>query len=262
MLSDGGRYVRRPDFAPFALYYRNFLGPDRGSDIYVGQFWSLCVEEQFYLVWPLVIYFCSKRFRIPIISGIFLTTLFLRSHLLARGVPVYIVERLTYCRMDDLVAEAAIAVLIRHGIAPVVLKRLCWSAIAIGGVGLLVVGRAGTSIHQSHFVTVGLSCYALFYGGVVGMCSRKFGNTASRILGSSFLKAISKRSYAMYVFHLVPLYALHKLLSQMWVLPLRPLPAIGVMLMLGLVTYGPAWLSWKYLEAPILRLKDWEWFAK
>ena len=34
------------------------------------------------------------------------------------------------------------------------------------------------------------------------------------------------------------------------------------MVLVGLVTYGMAWISWKFLEEPVLRLKKWEWFVR
>lgn len=108
---------------------------------------------------------------------------------------------------------------------------------------------------------MGLTCFALFYGGVVGLSARSTGNVASSFLELPLFRAISKRSYAMYVFHLVPLYASYKLLLRMKLFPLGTLSALLVMLTIGLITYGLSWLSWKYLEEPILRLKDWEWFS-
>ena len=101
--------------APFVFYYRNFLGPDRASDIYVGQFWSLCVEEQFYLVWPLVLYFTAKRLRIPLILFLMCTAFLCRAYLLSRGVDGYVIYRLPFCHMDVLLAGALVAVLIRQG---------------------------------------------------------------------------------------------------------------------------------------------------
>ncbi len=256
------RSLSRIGFAPFALYYRNFLGGDFASDIYFGQFWSLCVEEQFYLVWPLIIYFCPKQLRMPLIFVLFFAALFLRTYLLSHHTDTYLIYRLTYCRMDDLVAGAALAVLIRHNVRPVFLNKLCWSATIIGGIGLYFVGRVGSPGYEIRMYTVGLTFFALLYGGVVGLCARGSGKIASALLSGSFLRAISKRSYAMYVFHLVPLYAFYKLLANMRLLPLRVPLALLVILMIGLITYGMAWLSWRYLESPFLRLKGWEWFAK
>lgn len=191
--------------APFALYYRNFLGGDFASDIYFGQFWSLCVEEQFYLAWPLIIYICPKRLRMPLICLVFVLALFLRTYLLLHHTDTYLIYRLTYCRMDDLVAGAALAVLVRHDMPLRVFNKLCWSATIVGGVGLYFVGRVGSPGYDIRMYTLGLTFFALFYGGIVGLCARNSGRIASALLGGSFLGAISKRSYAMYVFHLVPL---------------------------------------------------------
>ena len=39
-------------------YNDDFFDPD---PLWVGHFWSLGVEEHFYLVWPLIVYLCSRR---------------------------------------------------------------------------------------------------------------------------------------------------------------------------------------------------------
>ncbi len=248
--------------APFVFYYRNFLGPDRASDIYVGQFWSLCVEEQFYLVWPLVLYFTAKRLRIPLILFLMCTAFLCRAYLLSRGVDGYVIYRLPFCHMDVLLAGALVAVLIRQGVGKSTLRRLSWSAIGIGAIGIFFVGAVGSQGYEMRLHTIGMTWFALLCGGMVGLGARGSGRGMTFILGSSFLGAISKRSYAMYVFHLVPLYLSYKLLARIHRLPLHVFPALLVMLMTGLVTYGMAWLSWRYFEEPMLRLKKWEWWAE
>ena len=102
---------------PFALYYRNFLGPDHASDIYIGQFWSLCVEEQFYLVWPVVLYFLTKRWRLPLIMLLIAAAFCLRIYFSSIGKDSYIIYRLPMCHMDVLFAGAMLAALTRIGIA-------------------------------------------------------------------------------------------------------------------------------------------------
>ena len=244
--------------APFVLYYRNFLGPDRASDIYIGQFWSLCVEEQFYLLWPLVLYFTAKRLRMPLILFLMCTAYFCRAYLFWRGVDGYVIYRLPYCHMDVLLAGALVAVLTRRGMKEKMLRQFCLAGIVLGIAGLAVVETLPPNVV---LYPLGLTSTALLFGGVVGLCIRGVGRAAGAVLGSPVLEAISKRSYAMYVFHLVPLYASYKLLLRLKLLPLGMLPALLIILGVGLVTYGMAWLSWRFLEEPVLQLKKWEWWT-
>lgn len=248
-------------FAPFALYYRNFLGADWTSDVYIGQFWSLCVEEQFYLIWPLVIYFLPKRFRISFIILLMFIALGLRAYLSSRGTPIYLIFRLPFCHMDGLLGGAAVAVLTRQGIGEALIRKICGSAALAGAIGMTIVwGRP--QYLGFMLLPIALTCTSLLFGGIVGFCAKSHGRVVSLVLGSSFLRAISTRSYAMYVFHLVPLYASVILLSRWKRIPVRLFPVLLLILGIGLVTYGLAWLSWRYFEEPILRLKKWEWFVK
>jgi peptidoglycan/LPS O-acetylase OafA/YrhL len=248
------RTFRSIGFAPYALYYRNFLGPDRVSDYTVGHFWSLCVEEQFYLVWPLVIYFCAKRFRIALVVLLTVTAFVCRSYSLHRGMDVYIVERLPFCRMDSLLGGAAIAIGLREWSTNFV-RRVSWIGIVFGFIGVAVCGPIGTWQNDHYFPRIGFTACALLFAGLVGICATGLSKLPARILASSFLRAISTRSYAMYVFHLIPLWGTVLLLQHRNQTPTRTV-WLGLIVVITLVTYGLAWLSWRFLEQPVLRLKD------
>jgi peptidoglycan/LPS O-acetylase OafA/YrhL len=253
---------REIGLAPFALYYRNFLGPDRASDIYIGQFWSLCVEEQFYLVWPVVLFFLPKRWRLPLIVLLIAAAFCFRVYFSSIGMNPYIIYRLPICHMDVLLAGASLAVLTRIGIADRAFRGFCWIAFFVGIAGLLILDTSLAP--QLNFILSPLSITssAFMFAGLVGICIRAEGSRVRAFLGSDILGAISKRSYAMYVFHLLPLYASFVLLGRAKLLPNRSIAALVLMVLVGLVTYGMAWVSWKFLEEPVLRLKKWEWFVR
>ncbi len=248
-------------FAPFAFYYRNFLSGDWTSDVYIGQFWSLCVEEQFYLVWPLIIYFLPKYLRMPLIIVLMFVALGLRAYLSWRGVDPYLIFRITFCHMDGLLVGAAVAVLTRSGVGAGRLKRVCTVLAYAGAAGMALVW-ACPQLLRFMVLPLALTSIGLLSGGVVGWCTKSSGKIIPGLLGSSFLGAISKRSYAMYVFHLVPLYASVAILRRLNSVPTGMLLVLLLILTIMLVTYGMAWLSWRYFEEPILRLKKWEWFTK
>ena len=182
-----------------------------------------------------------------------------RAYLSSHGMADYVVYRLPFCHMDVLLGGAAVAILSRQGIGDSLLRKGCWTAVLLGIAGLIL---SNWPIFNVPFFLFGLTSTSLLFGGMVGLCVRGSGRISSTILGSSFLRAISTRSYAMYVFHLVPLYASVVILSRSKKLPGTAISAALLILGIGAITYAMAWLSWRYLEEPFLRLKKWEWFVK
>ena len=79
----------------------------------VGHLWSLAIEEQFYLIWPLVIYMTSTRYIKYICYALFITNLSIRFYMVIKGYSADDIYVFTFSRLDSLVAGSLIAVMVR-----------------------------------------------------------------------------------------------------------------------------------------------------
>jgi len=252
--------VALPPQWPYWLYLTNFSIADRGwVHGWVDVAWSLAIEEQFYLFWPLVIWLCPPRLVAWLCTAIFVAEVFARSGARANDVAVLPIYVITWFRLDGLVIGALLAVALRRGIMPD-LGRLVPIVVIVGVAGLVAVTIMGghTWWWNRRMQQYGYSLIAVIAGAMlVGAITRPADSLWPRMLSAGWLRAFGKYSYCLYLIHLPVMRAVRE-----WVF--NPEETLAIAPWIGQVLFYPvaaapafalAWLSWRFFEAPILRLK-------
>src|SRR6185437_12950549 len=78
-----------------------------------GYFWSLAVEEQFYLLWPLVVYLLSERALLRTSLSMLAASLVLRIILSHLGCDTNSLYVMTFTHLDGLAVGSSLAVCLR-----------------------------------------------------------------------------------------------------------------------------------------------------
>ena len=223
----------------FPLFLQNFLLPiSTNAAGPLGVTWSLAIEEQFYLVWPLVVRFCSfAQLRRLAVAEICLSPA-LRYYLSLHHVDLY---TNIFCRLDGLMAGALLALLIRseNFVPSKVLKR-AWILLIIAAP--LAFLTEAFDARWIVFSFTALASTAFVYVAVFS--ERKWLQT---IMTNRFLIYTGTISYGLYLLHKIPIGMVQVLHLDRH--PYLPLPIIFV------VSYALAMLSWNLLEKPFLSLK-------
>jgi peptidoglycan/LPS O-acetylase OafA/YrhL len=254
--------IDMPPQWPYWLYLTNFSIAERGFvHGFLDVAWSLAIEEQFYLVWPLVIWLCRPRLLAVLCTGIFVAEVFARSFARASDVPALPLYVVTWFRLDGLVIGALLALALRRGIMPA-LDRLVPVVVIAGIVGMIVVTIQGghTWWWNRRMQQFGYSLIAVIAGAMlVSAISRPAGSLWPRMLSAGWLRAFGKYSYCLYLIHLPVMRAVREyVFDPEDYKTLEIAPWIGQMLFYPVAAapaFALAWLSWRFFEAPILRLK-------
>ena len=133
-------------------------------------FWSLCIEEQFYLVWPLIVLAVSPRRLLSLVLALEVMVLGGRCWWVYHHGPGVAVQFATITRMDGLLLGAACALIVRQFRIP------RWSASALFWLAVLLVASyvAGFRLwgfaHQQAFKqSVGYAILATGFAALVCM---------------------------------------------------------------------------------------------
>jgi peptidoglycan/LPS O-acetylase OafA/YrhL len=230
-------------------------------------FWSLAIEEQFYLVWPFLVLTLARRRLMALCFGLMAFGLTLRVVLYQMHLP-NADYTWTLCRADALAIGALLALSARDSRdwmtlvkwAPLVaLSALC------GIVAVRILNPqsvAGPGQTPSFFMdTLGLSFVGIFFGGCLAMavCLRPH-SLGHRIFGSSFLRFFGKYSYCMYVCHFPIVVFLAKAgVDSSRLTTVLHNEFLAILVVNGLVftaTIAIAVASWNLFEKQWLKLKE------
>jgi peptidoglycan/LPS O-acetylase OafA/YrhL len=213
--------------------------------------WSLAIEEQFYVMWPLLVQVCSER-RVLLWSGAFMLVAPLTRALMSQEYPATYV--FTLCRVDALAAGAIVAVLFASEkrwveIAPWLNRLAPLAGIPIVTTLLAPFSPSFQETRPWFFTVFGYSCLAVSFAILLAVCLERRGLLGT-LLTSPPLRFLGKRCYGLYVWHVV--------VAARVTAGLRPWQAgfhIHVLIWFAaLLVVASA--SWVLLEQPILRLKD------
>lgn len=233
-------------------------------------FWSLAVEEQFYLFWPPLVFLIKDRRRLMQVAvALSVCALALRIALRLHGPPVPLAPMLacTPCRMDTLLIGAFLALLLRGGKTQIAKWTPSFLFFAIMGMIVVVALRVPGSkaLLQNFFVgTFGYTLIAIAFAALIFLAMQP-STIWNRFFSTAWLRSLGKYSYGIYVLHILIGHlvgdALHKILGtslRIWLTPRihsRPLAILVEFAVAVSVVYVAAWLSYNLYEVHFLRMK-------
>jgi len=247
----------------FLTYTSNFYFAYTGWDAnYLSHLWTLAIEEQFYLVWPLVVFFATslERLRTGLLWA-FISVTILRLILYFSGVGYTSLYLGTETHCDGLIIGGYLALSVRS-LAQGALKGLRPNKLVAGIlliIGIFVLDEAAFfPAWDTHPVVpflrnmIMLPLWAILFVWLIYAATLP--SLINRIFSHNAMRWFGKYSYALYVLHLpIAFLVLH---SQIYWLSTQPRIAE---LELFILYFGGSilspFLSWHLYEKHFLKLK-------
>jgi peptidoglycan/LPS O-acetylase OafA/YrhL len=169
----------------------------------IAHFWSLAVEEQFYLIWPIIVFLSPPRYLRVICLAFIVCSLGLRLEFVRSGYPIaaYV---LTPARMDTLAVGALLALMVRCPGGLSQLSRWAWPVVGATAAMLsgIALWRRGFDSIDPVVQTIRYTLLAFLFGAVLIVAVTSPSSTMSgKVFTHQGLMFFGRHSYALYVFH-------------------------------------------------------------
>jgi peptidoglycan/LPS O-acetylase OafA/YrhL len=232
-----------------------------GLQLFFGHFWSLCVEEQFYLVWPWMVFWIRDRRKLmQVCLACVVICPVLRivgSHTLPQfSLDQEILYRWTPFRVDALLLGGLIA-LVRRGPSGqrnlLAVARPVFCVLATMFVCYLGYGfrhRHAGLTHPRWAFTWGLLLVDLVSASLIVM-ALETGSVAYQVLKLRPLRWLGRISYGAYVFHDIFHGGIESVVRRYTSDVKSGTAAVALVFTLLL-----SWVSYRWYETPFIRLKE------
>ncbi|HET6576829.1 MAG TPA: acyltransferase [Gemmatimonadales bacterium] len=227
---------------------------------YVGHFWSLAVEEQFYLLWPWVVFFARRQWLPGIALGMAAVGPLFRLVVTAITGNDLAPILLPGC-IDSLALGAYLAMTVAPGFESHPLVRpigpaALWSGVLLFGAHQAAVHTGGLWLFRAVSFDLAVALAGVW---LVARASQGFGGVAGRVLELGPLRYLGTISYGIYVYHrmlpdLLPRAARRLGYADL----LAPLgdQTVPYVIFYTAASVALAAVSWHCFEGPINRLKS------
>lgn len=214
-----------------------------------AHYWSLAIQMQFYVLWPFVVLFAPGRWLAWVFAVCAALAPALRFALGAWFPEIRHVEAITPVAFDYFGAGALLALAMRCGVSgddP----RVRWIAWICGA------GYVALYLHQEMVAKLPVAgCFqqtflAFAMAGLIAASWKGFAGVLGKTLDHPVLQHIGKVSYGLYLFHTIVPLLLGWIVPQLWYAPWFDLLLPVRLVVFALVSWGLAWLCWRWLEGP------------
>ncbi len=212
-----GNYARFIFFDPALPLHMDVLlnaGPRLKSFVpaaLIGHFWTLCVEEQFYLLWPAVVFSIRDRKRLLQICLWSVPAVVLLRSVLWLTLPDWLrlnefLLRFTLARVDSLMIGSALALLMRGDFRLWIerhWRQVCYPTYIVVGTAILFWTRSNGSLFGTplpFLESIGLTMIDLCAAAIV-VHAIQVESLLHRVLKWGPLAWLGSVSYGFYVFH-------------------------------------------------------------
>ncbi len=231
---------------PYFLYLQNFtevLDIKAGGP---GHYWSLAVEEHFYLLWPLAVFTVKPKNLSKLIVISFGFIFLLKYFMLENGLSI---NYFTFTRIDQIMLGAYLAILESKGFFE---RKNSLKIMIVTGTMVFPIAAIVYVFSEHFYFLKEMMKYPilgiLFFSIIGGLITLKDSHIINKMLSGKVLQYLGKISYGIYVWHMMALFVLSKtlVLKNVW-LDLALTIALTIIL---------AHVSYFYFERYFLLLKE------